>query len=120
VYDETAGPIVNASLEGFNGTIFAYGQTGTGKTFTMEGVPSNKELRGIIPNAFEHIFDHIALSKDAVSVNNTSQLITNIRLLTCMLNHTTISNILFVHLIWKFIMKMFEIFFRKRRKIIFN
>ena len=44
----------------FLGTIFAYGQTGTGKTFTMEGVRSVPELRGIIPNSFAHIFGHIA------------------------------------------------------------
>ena len=44
------------------GTIFAYGQTGTGKTFTMEGIQEIKELRGIIPNSFEHIFDQITLS----------------------------------------------------------
>jgi Cdc6-like AAA superfamily ATPase len=31
-------PIIESVLEGYNGTIFAYGQTGTGKTFTMEGV----------------------------------------------------------------------------------
>ena len=37
VYKETAFPIVESVLEGYNGTIFAYGQTGTGKTFTMEG-----------------------------------------------------------------------------------
>lgn len=42
------------------GTIFAYGQTGTGKTFTMEGVRTIPELRGIIPNSFAHIFGHIA------------------------------------------------------------
>lgn len=43
-----------------SGTIFAYGQTGTGKTFTMEGVRAVPELRGIIPNSFAHIFGHIA------------------------------------------------------------
>ena len=42
------------------GTIFAYGQTGTGKTFTMEGVRDKPELRGIIPNSFAHVFGHIA------------------------------------------------------------
>ena len=36
VFAETARPIVDSVIEGFNGTIFAYGQTGTGKTFTME------------------------------------------------------------------------------------
>jgi kinesin family protein 3/17 len=37
VYEQTARTLVDSVLEGFNGTIFAYGQTGTGKTFTMEG-----------------------------------------------------------------------------------
>ena len=37
LYDETFRPLVDSVLQGFNGTIFAYGQTGTGKTFTMEG-----------------------------------------------------------------------------------
>jgi kinesin family protein 3/17 len=60
IYDETARPIVGAVLDGFNGTIFAYGQTGTGKTFTMEGVRTDPALRGIIPNSFDHIFNQIA------------------------------------------------------------
>nr|XP_039263743.1 kinesin-like protein KIF3A [Styela clava] len=60
VYNLTARPIVDSVLQGYNGTIFAYGQTGTGKTFTMEGVRSVPELRGIIPNSFAQIFGHIA------------------------------------------------------------
>lgn len=60
VYNLTARPIINSVLEGYNGTIFAYGQTGTGKTFTMEGVRAVPELRGIIPNSFAHVFGHIA------------------------------------------------------------
>ncbi|EDV25164.1 Kinesin-like protein KIF3A [Trichoplax sp. H2] len=63
VYNQTARKIVESVLEGYNGTIFAYGQTGTGKTFTMEGVRSTPELRGIIPNSFAHIFGHIAKSQ---------------------------------------------------------
>lgn len=35
VYEITARPAVLSILEGYNSTIFAYGQTGTGKTFTM-------------------------------------------------------------------------------------
>ncbi|RKO90944.1 P-loop containing nucleoside triphosphate hydrolase protein, partial [Blyttiomyces helicus] len=62
VYNTTARPIVESVLAGYNGTIFAYGQTGTGKTFSMEGVRDVPELRGIIPNAFEHIFAEIALA----------------------------------------------------------
>lgn len=56
MYQKTAEPIVESVLEGYNGTIFAYGQTGTGKTHTMEGKSSPPEMRGIIPRTFEHIF----------------------------------------------------------------
>mmetsp|Transcript_988 Transcript_988/g.2094 ORF Transcript_988/g.2094 Transcript_988/m.2094 type:complete len:735 (-) Transcript_988:331-2535(-) len=62
IYDVCAAPVVQSVLEGYNGTIFAYGQTGAGKTHTMEGVNEPSELRGIIPNTFEHMFDHIALN----------------------------------------------------------
>lgn len=43
-----------------SGTILAYGQTGTGKTYTMSGKGNLPEKAGIIPNSFAHIFDHIA------------------------------------------------------------
>lgn len=56
VYDECAYSLVESVLQGYNGTIFAYGQTGCGKSHTMMGVPSDPELRGIIPNCFKHIF----------------------------------------------------------------
>ncbi|KAI1726451.1 kinesin motor domain-containing protein [Ditylenchus destructor] len=64
LYVETFRELVDSVLNGFNGTIFAYGQTGTGKTFTMEGSRDNAELRGVIPNAIDHIFQHIAQSKN--------------------------------------------------------
>ncbi|KAK6743937.1 hypothetical protein RB195_010934 [Necator americanus] len=60
VYNVAARPIIENVLKGYNGTIFAYGQTGTGKTFTMTGDLERPELQGIIPNSFAHIFDHIA------------------------------------------------------------
>ncbi|XP_053960731.1 kinesin-like protein Klp68D [Anastrepha ludens] len=59
LYNEVVFPLVSSVLEGFNGCIFAYGQTGTGKTFTMEGVRGNNELQGIIPRTFEQIWLHI-------------------------------------------------------------
>lgn len=37
LYENTACSAVNSVLEGYNATILAYGQTGTGKTHTMEG-----------------------------------------------------------------------------------
>jgi hypothetical protein len=61
IFDTCAAPIVQSVLDGYNGTIFAYGQTGAGKTHTMEGDPQDPDARGIIPNAFQHIFDHVAL-----------------------------------------------------------
>ncbi|XP_042145611.1 kinesin-II 85 kDa subunit [Ixodes scapularis] len=64
VYNQAARPIVENVLEGYNGTIFAYGQTGTGKTYTMAGDRSVPELKGIIPNTFAHIFGHIAKAGD--------------------------------------------------------
>ncbi|VDM78346.1 unnamed protein product, partial [Strongylus vulgaris] len=64
LYDETFRDLVDSVLNGFNGTIFAYGQTGTGKTYTMEGKPSVPEERGVIYNCFEHIFQHIAQSRN--------------------------------------------------------
>ncbi|XP_033694801.1 kinesin-like protein KIF3C isoform X1 [Tursiops truncatus] len=64
LYDETVRPLVDSVLQGFNGTVFAYGQTGTGKTYTMQGTWVEPEQRGVIPNAFEHIFTHISRSQN--------------------------------------------------------
>ena len=44
IYDQAIAPVVNEVLEGFNCTVFAYGQTGTGKTYTMEGGMKNKVI----------------------------------------------------------------------------
>ncbi|XP_077435535.1 kinesin heavy chain-like isoform X2 [Vanacampus margaritifer] len=46
-------------LEGYNGTIFAYGQTSSGKTHTMEGQLHDPRLMGVIPRIASDIFDHI-------------------------------------------------------------
>ncbi|XP_076679124.1 kinesin-like protein 68D [Andrena cerasifolii] len=64
LYEETVRPLVSSVLDGFNGTIFAYGQTGTGKTYTMEGLKNDHERRGVIPRSFEHIFNHIGRSEN--------------------------------------------------------
>lgn len=52
VYDESAFPLVESVIKGYNGTIFAYGQTGCGKTHTMMGLKGVPEQEGVIPNAF--------------------------------------------------------------------
>ena len=56
IYDECAQPLVQNVMEGYNGTIFAYGQTGTGKTHTMTG---HQDQIGIVPRAFMQIFSEI-------------------------------------------------------------
>ncbi|KAE9017236.1 Kinesin-like protein [Phytophthora rubi] len=58
-YDESGYPLVESIFDGYNGTIFAYGQTGCGKTHTMQGKDLPPELRGVIPLSFDHIFDTI-------------------------------------------------------------
>ncbi|XP_036888837.1 LOW QUALITY PROTEIN: kinesin-like protein KIF17 [Sturnira hondurensis] len=50
--------------EGYNGTIFAYGQTGSGKSFTMQGLPDPPSQRGIIPRAFEHVFESVQCAEN--------------------------------------------------------
>ncbi|KAK1903009.1 Kinesin heavy chain isoform 5C [Dissostichus eleginoides] len=59
VYDSCAKQIVKDVLGGYNGTIFAYGQTASGKTHTMEGSLHSPRLMGIIPRISQDIFDHI-------------------------------------------------------------
>ncbi|XP_015240232.1 PREDICTED: kinesin heavy chain isoform 5C-like [Cyprinodon variegatus] len=59
VYDTCAKQIVKDVLGGYNGTIFAYGQTSSGKTHTMEGNLHDPHMMGIIPRISRDIFDHI-------------------------------------------------------------
>ncbi|KAF2752724.1 kinesin family protein-like protein [Pseudovirgaria hyperparasitica] len=60
IYDEVVAPILDEVLEGFNCTIFAYGQTGTGKTYTMSGDISTilplPDSAGIIPRVLYSLF----------------------------------------------------------------
>jgi kinesin family protein 3/17 len=64
IFSETALPICSNVIEGYNGTIFAYGQTGTGKTFTISGVPKDPDLKGVMPRAFENVFEQIKCETD--------------------------------------------------------
>lgn len=64
LYEEIVRPLVSCVLDGFNATIFAYGQTGTGKTYTMEGSKLDSVEKGIIPRSFDQIFSHIARSSN--------------------------------------------------------
>eukprot|EP01031_Cornospumella_fuschlensis_P022952 gene22952-27931_t len=60
VFQETAKPLIEDVLAGYNATIFAYGQTGTGKTHTMEGDITSESGKGIIPRAVDALFDGVS------------------------------------------------------------
>ncbi|KAK7291041.1 hypothetical protein RIF29_05902 [Crotalaria pallida] len=61
VYNHLTKDIIHAALDGFNGTAFAYGQTSSGKTFTMNG---SKTDPGVIPRAVKDVFEKIEMMSD--------------------------------------------------------
>ncbi|CAJ1332697.1 unnamed protein product [Effrenium voratum] len=70
VFEHVGKPVVSDVLNGYNGTILAYGQTFSGKTYSMFG-PENlatdavlPELQGMVPRAARQVFDHIEGSSD--------------------------------------------------------
>ena len=56
IFNVVAKPLINGALEGINGTLFCYGQTSSGKTYTMEGIHNDPKLMGVIPRMMEYIF----------------------------------------------------------------
>lgn len=65
-YQEVAKPTIEDILKGYNGTLFTYGQSGSGKTFTMYGADLyDPHLKGIIPRTIDHIFECINEEKNA-------------------------------------------------------
>ncbi|CAL1547858.1 unnamed protein product [Lymnaea stagnalis] len=59
VFDGVAKDIIQNFLNGYNGTIFAYGQTGTGKTYTVEGNTSRYSTRGLATRALSMIYQQL-------------------------------------------------------------
>lgn len=56
-------------MEGINGTVFAYGQTSSGKTHTMLGPGDDfddEDERGMIPRMVSHIFEEMALADQEI------------------------------------------------------
>ena len=70
VFTQFIMPMVDSVMDGFNSTVFAYGQSGSGKTHTMTGVYDNQDLKGIIPRSFDHIF---ACIKQQTAANPTKR-----------------------------------------------
>ncbi|KAL2823476.1 P-loop containing nucleoside triphosphate hydrolase protein [Aspergillus cavernicola] len=71
VYEDVVVPMVNEMLAGYNCTIFAYGQTGTGKTYTMSGDMTDtlgilSDNAGIIPRVLYSLFGKLADTESTV------------------------------------------------------
>ncbi|XP_021295517.1 kinesin-like protein KIN-UC isoform X1 [Herrania umbratica] len=70
VYEVVAKPVVESVLSGYNGTVMAYGQTGTGKTFTLGRLgKDDASERGIMVRALEDIMANITIASDTVEVS---------------------------------------------------
>ncbi|XP_010553480.1 PREDICTED: kinesin-like protein KIN-UA [Tarenaya hassleriana] len=70
VYEVVAKPVVEGVLDGYNGTIMAYGQTGTGKTYTLGRLGEEDAAdRGIMVRAMEDILAEVSLETDSLSVS---------------------------------------------------
>lgn len=67
IFDYSIRPTVDDILNGYNGTVFAYGQTGAGKSYTMMGSNIDDEQnRGVIPRIIEQIFASIMSSPNTI------------------------------------------------------
>jgi kinesin family member 17 len=79
IYGDICYSLVESVLEGYNSTIFAYGQTGCGKSHTMQGPTlsrlvdgleadpnkiNNSKNNGIISNSFDHLFEAISVAHE--------------------------------------------------------
>ncbi|KAL8238469.1 hypothetical protein R6Q59_015036 [Mikania micrantha] len=70
VYEVVAKPVVESVLDGYNGTVMAYGQTGTGKTFTLGRLgDEDTSARGIMVRAMEDILANISRDSDSVTIS---------------------------------------------------
>ncbi|XP_007052030.2 PREDICTED: armadillo repeat-containing kinesin-like protein 2 isoform X1 [Theobroma cacao] len=70
VYEVVAKPVVESVLDGYNGTVMAYGQTGTGKTFTLGRLgEEDTSARGIMVRSMEEILANVSLETDSVTVS---------------------------------------------------
>ena len=64
IYNKTSKSIIDSVLQGYNGTIMAYGQTSSGKTFTIQGETVFPNGAGVIPRAMRHVFNRVSQDKD--------------------------------------------------------
>jgi len=66
VYQVVGKPIIESLMEGFNGCVLAYGQTSSGKTYTMQGDLDDEELKGLVPRLVTELFQKIEAASEAI------------------------------------------------------
>ena len=64
LYNFGVKEIIDGVLDGYNGTVLAYGQTSSGKTYTMEGLIDDESKMGVIPRMINHVFNFIRNNND--------------------------------------------------------
>lgn len=64
MYDLAANEIVQSVVQGYNGTVMCYGQTGAGKTYTMLGLTNNYKQRGIVSRCIQQVYHETAQKFD--------------------------------------------------------
>ncbi|XP_073286788.1 kinesin-like protein KIN-UB [Primulina huaijiensis] len=70
VYEVVAKPVAESVLDGYNGTVMAYGQTGTGKTYTLGRLGGeDTSARGIMVRSMEDLLANISPDTDSISVS---------------------------------------------------
>ncbi|CAE8638991.1 unnamed protein product [Polarella glacialis] len=72
VYELIGSRIVRCAMDGYNACLFAYGQTGTGKTHTVLGNTYPSEKRGLLPRILEGLFEELAGRKEASEAKDSS------------------------------------------------
>ncbi|GET87637.1 Osm3-like kinesin, putative [Leishmania tarentolae] len=80
IFTQFIMPLTESVLGGFNATVFAYGQSGSGKTHTMTGVMGNSTLEGVIPRCVKHIFDSVQKMKDEAPTTTVSMYVSFLEL----------------------------------------
>jgi hypothetical protein len=69
VYDTGVRKLIDKCLQGYNGCIFVYGQTASGKTYTMTGNKETEAGKGVIFRAIDHIVKHIKENHEKIGEN---------------------------------------------------
>nr|XP_019943376.1 PREDICTED: kinesin-like protein KIF9 [Paralichthys olivaceus] len=65
MYDRVCRPVVQGALDGYNGTVMCFGQTGAGKTYTLTGSTKSYQQRGFIPRALQQVFQDMKKRTDS-------------------------------------------------------